>query len=162
MAEPGPAPGRLIIVCGLPGSGKTTVATQLARLTGARRFSADEWLAVLGIGTGDHLKRAVVEAIQWDLMLELLGLGGWVVVEWGSWRRHERDRARLAAREVGAAVELVYLHAPLDTLMERIARRGRDDGPISRAMMEGWMKEFEPPDAAEMALFDPPLRRRHG
>ena len=41
----------LIAFCGLPGSGKTTVARELERETGAIRFSTDEWMAELGRGS---------------------------------------------------------------------------------------------------------------
>src|SRR4051812_438273 len=41
--------GRLIIVCGLPGSGKTTHAKQLEDRLRAIRFAPDEWMEALGI-----------------------------------------------------------------------------------------------------------------
>jgi len=40
---------RLIIVCGLPGSGKTTHAKQLQAKLGAICFSADEWMDALSL-----------------------------------------------------------------------------------------------------------------
>ena len=40
--------GCLIIVCGLPGSGKTTTATELAARRQGVRLNPDEWLAALG------------------------------------------------------------------------------------------------------------------
>jgi predicted kinase len=39
--------GRLIIVCGLPGSGKTTFAKALEIRHSAIRFSPDEWMNAL-------------------------------------------------------------------------------------------------------------------
>ena len=39
--------GRLIIVCGLPGSGKTTLAKALESSLVAVRFSPDEWMDAL-------------------------------------------------------------------------------------------------------------------
>ena len=40
-------PGRLIIICGLPGAGKTTLARQLEAQLGTVRYAPDEWLQVL-------------------------------------------------------------------------------------------------------------------
>lgn len=48
---------RLIIVCGLPGSGKTTRATFLESKLGAIRFSADEWLKALSLDLWDEDSR---------------------------------------------------------------------------------------------------------
>jgi predicted kinase len=39
----------LVLVCGLPGSGKTTIARQLEQETGAIRINIDEWVAALGV-----------------------------------------------------------------------------------------------------------------
>jgi predicted kinase len=40
--------GKLIIVCGLPGSGKTTHAKQLEQELRAIRLCPDEWITALG------------------------------------------------------------------------------------------------------------------
>ena len=60
-----------------------------------------------------------MEALQWELALELLVLGQTVVIEWGVWARSERDTVRERARELGARVELVYLDVPVDELVRR-------------------------------------------
>ena len=42
-------PGRLVIVCGLPGSGKTTLAKELSADGAAVRMSPDDWIEALDI-----------------------------------------------------------------------------------------------------------------
>lgn len=148
---------RLIIVCGLPGSGKTTHATALAARIDAVRFCPDEWMHALSLGIYDEEKRAKIEALQWKLAQELLRLGLTVIIEWGTWARSERDALRLAARALGAAVELHYLSAPADVLFARIQQRGQEQPPIDRAALSRWMETFQAPTAEEMALFDKPL-----
>jgi predicted kinase len=59
--------GRLIVVCGLPGSGKTTHAQTLERELGAIRFCPDEGLEALSIDVWDEGMRAKLEALQWQL-----------------------------------------------------------------------------------------------
>lgn len=148
---------RLIIVCGLPGSGKTTRARALAAKLCAVRFCPDEWMESLAIDIYNEEARAKVEALQWKLAQELLALGLTVIIEWGTWGRSERDALRLRARELGAAVELHCLSAQPDVLFERIQRRGMENPPIEREAVLRWYKQFEEPTAEETALFDEPL-----
>jgi predicted kinase len=148
---------RLIIVCGLPGSGKTTLAKELERRLHAIRFSPDEWMQALSLDLHDEERRAKVEALQWKLSRDLLGLGLTVIIEWGTWGRSERDALRLGARALGAAVELHYLHAPADILFDRIQHRGMEKPPIEREALSRWFETFQAPTPEEMALFDQPL-----
>ena len=149
--------GRLIVVCGLPGSGKTTLAEMLDNRLGAVRFSADDWLDALSINRHNEKARGKVEALQWKLAQELLTLGLTVIIEWGTWARSERDTLRLRARDLGANVELHYLSAPVDVLFDRLQRRGRENPAIERIELARWSEVFQAPTHEEMALFDQPL-----
>jgi predicted kinase len=149
--------GRLILVCGLPGSGKTTLAKALEGKHGAIRFSPDDWLDALSINLHREDVREKVEALQWKLAQQLLARGLTVIIEWGTWARSERDTLRLGARALGAAVELHYVSAPVDVLFERLQRRGREDPAIERDALSRWFEIFQVPTAEEMALFDEPL-----
>jgi predicted kinase len=148
---------RLIIVCGLPGSGKTTLAGALESKLRAVRLSPDDWMDALSLSPYDEEKREKIEALQWKFGQELLALGLTVIIEWGTWGRSERDALRLGARALGAAVELHYLSAPADVLFERIQRRGVENPPIERDDLSRWLEMFQAPTPEEMALFDEPL-----
>ena len=151
---------RLIIVAGLPGSGKTTLARNLEQLHAAVKLSADDWMESLGINLHAEQERDRIEKLQWQLAQRLLSLGNIVVVEWGTWGKWERDVLRLRARELGAAVELRFLDAPLEELFRRIQLRGMEDPPIQWADVQRWGEIIQVPNAEELALFDPPLLDR--
>lgn len=150
-----------MIVCGLPGAGKTTAALVLERELDAVRFSADDWMIRLGIDLFASAARDSIEDIQYVLAERLLWLGGRVIVEWGTWGRSERDRLRTMARAAGAAVELHFVSAPMDVLWQRVQARGLEARPGSRSLthadMIGYAQEFQAPDDAELALYDEPL-----
>ncbi|MGA3202569.1 MAG: AAA family ATPase [Bryobacteraceae bacterium] len=150
----------MIIVCGLPGSGKTTLASALESRIRAMRFSPDDWMDSLSLDLYDEERRARIEALQWKLAQELLALGLTVIIEWGTWARSERDALRLRARALGAAVELHYVSAPVDVLFDRIQRRDRENPPIERDAVSRWFQIFEAPTPEELALFDEPLRAK--
>lgn len=150
-------PARLFVLCGLPGSGKTTRAIELEHRFGATRLSADDVLSAAGTDLWDELARTRIESVQRALAERLLRLGTNVVVEWGSWSRAERDELRAAARRAGALAHLEFLDAPLDVLWERVRSRAPRTGTraITRQDLTTWSELIERPADEELAMFDP-------
>jgi hypothetical protein len=146
----------LHLMCGLPGSGKTTAARAIEAAEGALRLCPDEWLLALGADGYDERARAAVEALQWDLARQLLARGVSVILENGFWRRAEREAFRTRAAELGAACRLHFLDAPLAELVRRLTARNAALPPDSYHVrpedLQTWMHEaFEPPGADELA-----------
>lgn len=145
---------KLIIVCGLPGSGKTTLAKQLEQDLDAVRLCPDEWMDTLSIDLYDEDRRSKIEALQWKLCQRLFRYEATAIIEWGTWGRAERDSLRLGAKALGAEVELYYLSAPVDVLFERVQRRRMESPPLTRDALVKWSNVFQEPTLEEMALFD--------
>jgi len=149
---------RLVLICGLPASGKTTLAREVADAYGAVRLNPDEWELALDVDPFDEGFQARLEAEFWELTQRLLMLGTSVVLEWGFWARSERDEKREAARTLGVAVELRFLDAPYEELLRRVVDRHAGGGiAITESHMERYRGIFQPPTDEELTLYDRPL-----
>jgi predicted kinase len=150
-----------VLICGLPASGKSTLARELAIKISAIRLDKDSWTTQLGADLWDAEFRVRLEGQLWVLSKDLLARGQSVILEWGHWARAERDEKRLGARALGVGVELHYLDVPLEELIERAERRNTSDewtaSPITRGHFESWATIFQPPDEDEVLLFDEPV-----
>jgi predicted kinase len=152
--------GRLILICGLPGAGKTTLANELVVRLAAVRLCPDEWLSDMGIDLYEDTPRAALEARFKQLAYRLVTSGLTVILEFGFWVRSERDEIRDQARSLGAWSELRYLAVPLDELWRRIESRNQTamwrHHPVTRAHLDEWATRFEPPTDEELGRFDRP------
>lgn len=149
-----PNPTTLFIICGLPGSGKTTHSYSILAVHQAILLSPDEWLQELGRDLWDEEARAGVESLQWSVAKQMLEAGQSVIIDWGTWTRNERENLRSEAQSLGARVELHWLDQDVDVLWDRILRRAAESPPITLEQIESWAAQFEVPDQGEVELYD--------
>lgn len=148
----------LFLICGLPGSGKTTLAKQIELERGALRLTPDEWIARL---FGTDLTpptldwcRDPVEALQWTVAERALLLGLNVILDFGFWSRVEREGFRARAAALGARTELHFLDVPRPVLSARLAARNADlpayTFRVAETQLDAWWRLFEPPTPDEL------------
>jgi predicted kinase len=147
----------LFLICGLPGSGKTTLAKQLEVSRPSLRLCPDEWIAPLLADATDTTEldrlRTPVESVQWEVAKRVLVLGVDVILENGFWSRAERASYRSQAEALGAQVELRYLNVSRDELWARLSKRNAGLPPgtfiVREDQLDLWLSWFEPPTADE-------------
>lgn len=154
--------GKLFLFCGLPGTGKTTLAKKIEKEKPIVRFCPDEWVYDLLADKTNNPEmdriREVVEARQWVQAKKLLQLGNTVLIENGFWSIEERERYRSEAKNIGAEVSIYYFQADLKLLKQRLTKRNyeapRGVFNISMENIEKWYSEFEEPSLEELKHYD--------
>ena len=148
----------VFLLCGLPGSGKTTYAKELER-SGAVRLTLDEELfARFGREYANHAEKQdrTRDELK-NLMTESLAMGNSVILDFGFWKKADRDEYKMLIEKSGGECRLLYFKADKDTLMSRLASRNLDDSDnnhiIDESLLEKFIAEFEEPrDEAETVV----------
>jgi predicted kinase len=151
--------GRLFVIVGLPGSGKTTRAKALAAQFHAIRLTPDDWMIPLFQHNDADGKRDVLEGRFVWLASSALEAGADVVLDFGVWSRDERSALKHMASRLGAECTLVYLPIDPEEQRRRVGRRFAQEPHstfvISDADLEQWRSQFQEPDEHELRSADP-------
>jgi predicted kinase len=135
---------RLLIVCGVPGSGKSTFALRAAEQWGAVRFASETFAEQLGAAarsaSGDLTKEAIAHAYSamGAAVADALATNK-LVIAVGSFRSEEqRSRFRAIAKSSGASVTTLRVVCPVETAAERIRARLAlgERGPDEKAIRQ--------------------------
>jgi len=138
------------LVHGFVASGKTTFARQLARRENAFLLSIDEWYLDLFVDEPTHH----IDLAAWErlkrrletLWIDLVRHDASVILDWGFWRRADRDNARAMAREVRPDVRLYEVVCSEDVARRRCLDRSGQRGTfiIDGSGFDEMRQRFEP------------------
>ena len=145
----GQAPGAIVLMCGLSGSGKSYVAERLVPELPAVRLRSDvlrKWRAGLGADSrsGSELDSGLYQAQVSQLVYEELAdaalaiaVGGdSVIVDATYLHRDQRQAVLERARSANVSCVVAYCDAPQDVLQARITQRLQDPRAVSEAGLE--------------------------
>jgi predicted kinase len=138
-----PRAGPFVVVCGLPGTGKTTLARTLASRLRGTYLGSDVVRHELGLSR--RYDDASVERVYGELLrrASLAARGGPVVVDATFSSRRFRVAAFTAATEVGAPLSMVLLEAEPEVARARVTHRR----PLTEAGPEAYellRRSFDP------------------
>jgi len=146
--------GRLHVLCGLVGAGKTTYARRLASELPAVRFGLDEWMLRLyelpydDPGYAEHLEACT--SLIWDTAQQVLELGRDVILDWNQWSRERRALWRARATAAGCELLLHHVDVPLETAVRQAtSRRAVGSHALTAEAVRHFAGIFEPPTAGE-------------
>jgi len=145
-------------MCGLPGSGKTTLASSLAKKNNkVKVFSPDQEMLTQNSPLKDEEARRRIEEKQWASAIDFITRGGTAILENGFWGKAERELKYQQAKAIGCRVELIFLDVPEDELKQRIQKRNltitSTNDRISQQEFKTYTRLFDRPDQAELNRF---------
>jgi predicted kinase len=144
------------MMCGIAGSGKTT-CTKALEAKGFVRISIDEYIWAYFGRFGVDYPEAQYEQLQqraeeanFRRLGTLIQERAACVLDYSFWSRAQRQQYRRFVEAAGGQVTLLYLHADLEVLRNRLQARNQTRGAnaafaIDPKMLERFAKGFEEP-----------------
>jgi predicted kinase len=156
---------KVILICGKMCSGKTTYAKSLIKMNSAVLLSCDE-LTTLFFGPDGGAEHYVIldktQKYLFNKSLEIIESGIDVIMDWGFWKRAERQEAVMFYDKNNIAFEWHYVDAPNDVLVRNLNKRNREieTGQLTSAYSfpeeiarSFWNEMFEIPAKDEMDIW---------
>lgn len=147
---------KLYILCGIPLSGKSTLATELVKRFGFTRIDLDEIKFEL---YGTHKKDSGMIERDWNYVYEEmykrvdaeLKTGRTVIHDTGNFTKKERNEVRQIADRLGTQTITIFLDTPPDIVRERLVKNRNTNQrfDVDQKDFESTVAEMEPPSADE-------------
>jgi len=143
----------LILITGLPGTGKTTFALALAKQLQFAHFNSDMLREALGMkGRYDEATKQLIYSTLLKRVEEALRQGKSVIVDATFYKEHLRTPFQQTAAQSEVPVMWIELRAAAPTIKERVGQ----ERPYSEADYEVYLrieKEYEPLDKRDLLFW---------
>lgn len=147
---------KLYIFCGIPFSGKTTLAKVVEKTLQYKRIDLDE--VKFGL-FGRDIKDSEINQEGWDKVYqemykrikESLAKGKTVIHDTGNFTRHERDLVRKIADKLGIVAITVFVDTPKEVVKDRLLQNRKTNHrfDVTDEDFESTIKEMEMPEKSE-------------
>lgn len=125
--------GKIILVCGKIGSGKTTYANKVCKKLGAVNLNQDE-ITIAIFGSSFYIEhrglyfKYTQKVCDWIFKkaLEFAKVGVNIVIDNGFWSKKERDNLRCFFSDGGVVCELHYIDTPEKQRILNITKRNEE------------------------------------
>lgn len=154
---------KVIMICGKICCGKSTYSEQLRKESSAVLLSVDEiMLAIFDQHAGDrHDEYAKnTQNFLFNKSVELVGAGVNVILDWGFWRKTDRDWAREFYRTRNMECEFHYIDVSEEVWKQRLEKRnhavlaGETDAYFVDENLAGkFASTFEMPEESEIDVW---------
>jgi predicted kinase len=141
---------RMVLVymlCGLPYSGKSTYAKELEKQGVVRLALDEEVFRLFGREYENHdEKQSEARESLMRQLADYVEKGTSVALDFGFWKKKDRDETQRLIRELGGEPRLLYFKRSMDVLKERINNRDLAvNHEIDEGMLEAFAAQFEEP-----------------
>lgn len=122
------------LMCGYIGFGKTTIAKQLEKQLGARRFTPDEvMIELFGTEVGDDFmdKANKVDEYIWEQIALAVKNDQDVIYDAGSWSADDRKYVMQRLKKLGAKALWHQVNCNIDLAKQRTLARSKDAEQLS-------------------------------
>jgi gluconokinase len=146
--------GRVVVIMGVSGTGKTVLGSALAAASGGAFFDGDDYHSPAnvekmrsGIPLTDEDRRSWLYRLR-DLIAEQARQDGWSFLACSALRKIYRD----VLREGGPGLQFLFLDAPEGVLRERM--QARKDHYMPAGLLRSQLETLEPPSGGEAIRLD--------